>query len=81
MSKYTEHIVTGILAVGLAVLLAVQIDRASAVTCDRLHQYQHDKIDSLQARLKILEDRLIDGAIIVIDCDEQSTGRKTENEH
>jgi hypothetical protein len=39
---------------------------------------QAARIDRLEAEVARLNRKLIDGAIIVIDCDEQKTGRMTK---
>lgn len=65
-------------ATSLAILLSAQIDGESAATASRLHQMQSERIDSLERKVARLNQRLIDGAIIVIDCQEQNTGRKTK---
>lgn len=79
MMKYAEHIahiaVGSVVAIGVSAAITLSITAGDAKTADALHQMQSARIDRLEAEVARLSSKLIDGAIIVLDCQEQATGR------
>lgn len=78
MMRYTEHILHVAVSAAIALGIVLMIDGESAATASRLHQMQSERIDSLEQKVARLNQKLIDGAIIVIDCQEQESGRRTK---
>ena len=82
MRKYTQHIaqvaVGSVVAIGVSAAITLSMTATDAKTADTLHMMQAERIDSLEAEVARLSEKLIDGAIIVIDCKEQATGRMTK---
>lgn len=77
MSKYATHILTAVTAIGFSAAISIQLMYETGRTADALHRMQSARIDSLEAEVARLNSKLIGGAIIVIDCKEQATGRMT----
>lgn len=78
MSRYATHIITAVIAIGVSAAITLSITAGDAKTADTLHRMQSARIDRLEAEVVRLSSKLIDGAIIVIDCKEQVTGRITK---
>jgi len=76
--KYATHILTAVAAIGFSAAITYQAAGEAQRTADALHMMQAARIDGLEAEVARLNRKLIDGAIIVIDCDEQKTGRMTK---
>lgn len=78
MSKYATHIITAVVTLGLSAAISAHMTGEAFKAADALHMMQAARIDSLEADVARLNRKLIDGAIIVIDCEEQKTGRMTK---
>lgn len=82
MMKYAEHIahvaVGSVVAIGVSAAITLSMTAGDANTADTLHRMQSARIDRLEAEVARLNSKLIDGAIIVIDCEEQQTGRMSK---
>lgn len=78
MMKYAEHIAFCAVSAAIALGIVLAVDGQTGRTADALHQMQAARIDSLEAKVARLSEKLIDGAIIVIDCHERNTGRMTK---
>ena len=75
MMKYAEHILTAVVAIGFSAALTCAITIEDMKATDAQHQMQSAKIDRLEAEVARLNRKMIDGYILVIDCEEQKTGR------
>lgn len=82
MMKYAEHIAHvaagSVVAIGVSAAITLSITAGDAKTADTLHRMQSARIDRLEAEVARLSSKLIDGTIIVLDCEEQATGRMTK---